>query len=411
MHFIPEIITNILLFIVLYFEVFILLTYLETREKRNLPPTLLPKQLPSVSIIVPVWNEEATILKTIFSLLKLNYPKDKLSIFIVDDGSLDNTWKVLQRFSRNSQIKLLKKENGGKHTALNYALEFIESDLVGCLDADSFVHPEALKKIVAHFENDKELFAVTPSIKVHNPKKIIELMQRVEYQWAVLLRNILSYMNALYVTPGPFTIFKRNVFKMLGNYKHAYLTEDMEMAMRMQNSGLRIGNAPDAFVYTVTPQTIRSLYKQRLRWTYGFLRNVIDYKHLFFNRQYGHLGMLVLPTASISLVSTVYLVVNTISSWTKSLFTSISQIQTVGFHFAWPQFDFFYFDTSIIFFLGAVTFIGTFALVIFARKLSENKITLSLDLVYFFILYAFISPVWITKAIFNVAFARKTKWR
>src|SRR3989344_4733373 len=99
MHFIPEIITNILLFIVLYFEVFILLTYLETREKRNLPPTLLPKQLPSVSIIVPVWNEEATILKTIFSLLKLNYPKDKLSIFIVDDGSLDNTWKVLQRFS------------------------------------------------------------------------------------------------------------------------------------------------------------------------------------------------------------------------------------------------------------------------------------------------------------------------
>ena len=133
---------------------------------------------------MPVWNEETTILKTIFSLLKLNYPKENISILIVDDGSTDRTWNVIQKFSRNKQIKLLRKENGGKYTALNYALEFVDSELVGCLDADSFVHPEALKRIVAQFE-DSEMMAVTPSIKIFEPKGLLGLIQKAEYMFGI----------------------------------------------------------------------------------------------------------------------------------------------------------------------------------------------------------------------------------
>ena len=112
MHLVSESITYIFLFIALYFEVFLLITYFELRSKENrLITHSQPKKLPSVSIIVPVWNEETTVLKTVFSILKLNYPKDKLQVFIVDDGSTDKTWNILQRFARNKQVKLLKKEN------------------------------------------------------------------------------------------------------------------------------------------------------------------------------------------------------------------------------------------------------------------------------------------------------------
>jgi cellulose synthase/poly-beta-1,6-N-acetylglucosamine synthase-like glycosyltransferase len=167
----------------------------------------LTGKLPTVSIIVPVWNEEKTVLKTIFSLLKLDYPKDKLSVFIVDDGSTDNTWKVVQRFVRNKQVKLLRKENGGKHTALNYALEFIDTDLVGCLDADSFVHPQALKRIVARFLKEKDVMAVTPSVKIFNPKGILGMVQKSEYMFGIFLRRVFAQLDAIYITPGPFSIF------------------------------------------------------------------------------------------------------------------------------------------------------------------------------------------------------------
>ena len=122
------------LFISLFFEVFILITYLEIREELNLEKEYLSKNIgrfPTVTIIVPCFNEEHTLNKTIHSLLDLDYPKDRLSIIAVDDGSTDGTERELTKFKDHSQISILSKENGGKHTALNLALEKIHSDLVG----------------------------------------------------------------------------------------------------------------------------------------------------------------------------------------------------------------------------------------------------------------------------------------
>src|SRR3989344_1991255 len=210
MHLASDTITYILLFLALYVEVFFLITYFEfkaislTKIFAGQGKKKSEDEFPSVSMIVPVWNEETTILKTIFSILKLNYPKDKLSIFIVDDGSTDNTWRVLQVFAHNKQIKLLRKENGGKYTALNYALEF----------------------------DDSEIMAVTPSIKIFEPKGILGLIQKAEYIFGIFLRKVFSNLNAVYITPGPFSIFRRSVFQKIGGYRHAHNTEDMEIGMR-----------------------------------------------------------------------------------------------------------------------------------------------------------------------------------
>lgn len=410
MHLISESITYILLFVALYVEVFFLITYFEFSSYDEVEREKQISKFPSVSVIVPVWNEKTTVLKTIFSLLKLNYPKDKLSIFIVDDGSTDNTWKVVQRFARNPQIKLLQKENGGKHTALNYALEYVDSDLVGCLDADSYVHPEALKRIVVKFE-DSEMMAVTPSVKIFEPRGLLGLIQKSEYIFGIFLRKVFSYLNALYITPGPFSIFRRDVFRQIGGYKKAHNTEDMEIAMRMQKNNMKIGNVHNAFIYTVAPTNLFKLYKQRLRWVYGFLKNAIDYRSMFFKPQYGNLGMIVLPAAGFSVFSTMYFFGSMILSWINSLLKTIEEISTVGISFKGLNLDLFYFNTDIIVFVSFIAVLGTLLIIITSRGLAEEKHKFGLDSVFFLMFYTLLAPLWMTKAIYNVIFAQKTKWR
>jgi cellulose synthase/poly-beta-1,6-N-acetylglucosamine synthase-like glycosyltransferase len=150
------------LFVVLYFQVFLILTLIEHKESLDVTvdgsDTLARK--PSVTIIVPIFNEEKTVVKTVLSLLDLNYPKDKLFVMVVDDGSKDNSWNVVQQFKDNPQVLLHKKENGGKYTALNYAIEHATSELIGCLDADSFVDSEALIHMMPYFDNPEVAAAV-----------------------------------------------------------------------------------------------------------------------------------------------------------------------------------------------------------------------------------------------------------
>lgn len=411
---IAEALTHVMLFIALYVEVFFLITYFEIKEqdkKEAQTSSILTGKLPTVSIIVPVWNEEKTVLKTIFSLLKLDYPKDKLSVFIVDDGSTDNTWKVVQRFVRNKQVKLLRKENGGKHTALNYALEFIDTDLVGCLDADSFVHPQALKRIVARFLKEKDVMAVTPSVKIFNPKGILGMVQKSEYMLGIFLRRVFAQLDAIYITPGPFSIFRRQVFREIGGYRKAHNTEDMEIAMRMQKNRMRISNAHDAFIYTVAPTSLYRLYKQRLRWVYGFLKNAIDYRDMFFKPQYGHLGVAVLPAAGFSVFSTMFFFGSTILKWLDLGLTKIREIAEVGIVFNGFNFDLFYLNTNMIVFVSLVAITGTLFIIVTSRGLAEEKTKFGIDSILFLMLYTVIAPLWMTKAIYNVVFAKTTKWR
>ena len=410
-------ITYVLLFISLYFEVFILLTYVEHRpamKRENTRNSSKPAYYPSVSIIVPCWNEEFTIGGTLHSLLNLNYPKNKLEIIAIDDGSTDGTWDALQKFTTYPQIKVFHKENGGKHTALNFGLTQSQSELVGCLDADSFVHKDALGTI-AHYFEDKNTMAVTPSVKIHTPQTILQMIQSVEYGWGIFIRKILSYLGALYVTPGPFSIFRRTVFAEVGNYRHAHNTEDMELAMRMQAHHMKIANAHNAVVYTVAPRTLPKLITQRVRWTYGFIKNVIDYKFIFFRKQYGNLGIFILPVASVSIITGIYVISQSVINTLISLSHFIQKIAITGFDFK-PSimnfsFDIFSINTEFVALASGVAFLGTFIMILVSRKMANGKLTFGMDLVYFLTLYTFIAPLWLVKAVYNAIFSIRTTWR
>ncbi|HZS43017.1 MAG TPA: glycosyltransferase [Candidatus Paceibacterota bacterium] len=408
-----ETITYILLFLTLYWEVFLLMTFLEKKGQIQKEESMILSDFPAVTVLVPCFNEESTISSTIESLLSLNYPKDKLEILIIDDGSTDQTLSVAKKFEIESNVRVYHKENGGKFTALNFGLDLTRTEFVGCLDADSFVHPDALKNLMPYFTDPKTM-AVTPSLKIYNPNSsVIRMIQNVEYNLGIFVRKISSLLNAIYVTPGPFSIFRMQVYRDLGRYHHAHNTEDMEMALRMQSHHYRIVNAHKAVVYTVGPKTLPKLYKQRVRWTHGFLENIKDYRHLILNPKYGNLGLLILPLAFVSFFATLYLVLVSYYGLVRIIIKDVIQIQTVGFHPAWQSlhFSWFFVNTATLSIINVLIAFLTLIIIFAGKRLAGVKDRRVMDLVYSFFLYSFIAPLWLTKAFYNSLFSRRTPWR
>ncbi|MEI6420023.1 MAG: glycosyltransferase family 2 protein [bacterium] len=398
------------MFLSLYFEVFLLITFFENFGKTKKEESRKILRYPTVTITVPVYNEEKTVLKTIKTLLNLDYPKDKLKIIVVNDGSKDRTWEYLQTLKDNPQIELHNKENGGKYTALNYSIKNSTSELIGCLDADSFVEPHALKTIVAYFE-DAETMAVTPAVKIYEPDNIIRHIQKNEYNMGVFNKKVLGQLGSINITPGPFSFFRREVFDIIGPFRHAHNTEDMEIAMRMQQHGLKITNAHKACVYTVGPSTLKALYKQRLRWVYGYLKNLFDYRKMILSSKYGYLGLFFLPFSTLMVAGALYYTGMVVYSVCKNLYSAILKIYTVGFYWHWPKFDWFYFSLDTIFIL-AITLIGfSFFIIIMGSQLSEGKHGFSWHTLYFPFIFPMISLIWLVKAIYNIIMHKKTSWR
>lgn len=406
----------VVLFVSLFFEIFLLITYFEIREEIKFEKEHSgkePRSFPSVTIIVPALNEELTVAATVDSLLALNYPKDKFELLLIDDGSNDKTLEVFNTYKNNPQVRVFTKKNdGSKFAALNFGLEHTRTELVGCLDADSFVDPDALKHIVPHFENET-VMAVTPSVRVHEPKTILQHIQRVEYSWGVFQRRILSSMDALYVTPGPFSIFRVSVFKELGGYRRAHHTEDMEMALRMQKNKYKIANAMGANVYTVTPDKLNGLLKQRTRWSYGFLNNAFDYRQMFFNKNYGHVGVFILPIATFSIFSTLYAAGSFIWNLFAKIPDHIAKYQAVGMNFGVPHFsiNWFAFDTGMSLWLTMATLGLSILLLILAMKTAEGKFKFGKDIVYYLTLYIFIVPLWLARATYSTLLRKQLAWR
>ena len=261
-------------------------------EIQKVPPPLA--SLPCVSIIVPAYNEEKTIANTVLSSLALNYPKEKLEIVVVNDGSKDRTKDICEVFEKRGEIILVNQKNAGKGAAMNAGVRAANGEFVVCLDADSEPHPDALMKMLCHFTSD-DVACVTAAMKVKNKKEFLSGTQAIEYVFSIILRKLLSFVNAIVVIPGPFSIYKKSILQKVGGFDEYNLTEDNEIALRFLDRGYRIHNCIDGYVHTLAPTTLSSLYKQRLRWNRGNIENCIKYKHLFFNPRNPYVGFLILP--------------------------------------------------------------------------------------------------------------------
>jgi len=308
-------------------------------------------------------------------------------------------------------IEVYKKENGGKYTALNFAIEKCTTPFIGCLDADSFVMPGALRRIVAEFKDPKTM-AVTPSMVIHTPNTFIQKLQKSEYNYGNFTRKLLAQIGSLHVTPGPFSFFRTEVFDKVGGYRHAHNTEDMEMAMRLQKHGLKIANAEGALVYTVGPDTFKKLYKQRVRWVGGFIGNIIDYRHMVFNRKYGDLGLVVLPFTIFSTTISIGFVLINLWRILHKVWEHIVRFQVVGFSL--PKFgeiNWFFFNNSAFSMLAIFSIILSVYLIHLGQKMATGKWTFSFEAIYFILLYGSLTPIWLVKAIYNNIIGKDASWR
>ncbi len=406
---IGAIITYSLLFISLYFEVFLLVSFLQRRFGVARTAALAAGDLPTVAIVVPCFNEAHAVGGTLRSLLALDYPAEKLDIIVVDDGSTDNTLSIVREFESDARVRVFSKENGGKHTAMNLALEHTSADLIGCLDADSVVAPDALLRIVPVFHNEK-IAAVTPGIHVREPETILQHMQHVEYRLSIFNRFIMAVLGSVFITPGPFSFFRSHVIRELGGWRHAHSTEDMEMALRMQEAGHLIANAPKAVVHTSTPRTLPALFRQRVRWTYGWLRNAADYRHMLGNRKYGNLGLIILPAAMISIATGIYFFIRTAFYGIISLYDAIVRIHFSGV-MPHPSFELFYVNTSAMLFLVYVSVGLILALICLGSFIGTGRRFPPLSTPLFLLFYSFLVPLWLGTAVMRAVFKTGVSWR
>lgn len=268
------------------------LIYFENKDKIFYSPPITKEY--SLSIIVPCYNEEKDIAGTIQSLLDSDY-KGLKKIIVVDDCSTDNSFNVIKKFAKKySKVMAVQtpKNTGRASGAKNYGSKFVNTELIGSVDADSYPTKSAISKMIGYFD-DKKMGAVASSVLVKNRNNSIEKLQAIEYKIIVFTRKLLGFIDAIYVTPGPLAIYRKEAFDKVGGFDESNMTEDVEITWHFVSKGYKIAMSIPSRVYTVAPSTIKGWYKQRLRWNVGGMQTVNKYKKSFLET--GVLGMFVLP--------------------------------------------------------------------------------------------------------------------
>ncbi|HEV7424306.1 MAG TPA: glycosyltransferase family 2 protein, partial [Candidatus Paceibacterota bacterium] len=266
---------------------------------------------------------------------------------------------------------------------------------------------------MSYFQTDPEIMAVAPSVTVYDSKTFIQSAQKAEYYMGVYLKKMFGFLGAINVTPGPLTIFRRKVFDDLGPYRHGHNTEDMEIAYRMQKNHYKIEHCNDAYVYTNTPKSIGDLYRQRLRWIYGFINNTIDYRSVLFRKKYGNFSFFTLPTAIISILSVSYLFGVIMYNVYRFLYSKILFLTTLGWHVPSriSHFDLFFMSFQSVIFLSVFIYFFVMFAMLFGRRMAEGKWGFSFSMLYFFPVFSIIAPFWLIKAILNTITKRRPAWR
>ena len=280
-------------FIAFYFLFLFILIYFQNYKKISVVPNVTKEY--SLSIVIPCYNEEKSIKKTIENLVKNGYSQLK-KIIVVDDRSTDNSYKIMKECEKKYPGMVLAvqtpKNTGNAAGAKNYGAKFAKTTLVGFTDADSFPEKGAIRNMVGFFD-DLKVGAVTSTVLVYNRKKFLERLQAIEYIVIKFSRKLLEFIDSIYVTPGPLALYRREYFDKLGRFDEKNLTEDIEITWRFLSNNYLVKMSVPSKVYSIAPTKFRDWFKQRLRWNMGGVQTMLKYSKCFCRK--GMLGAFVLP--------------------------------------------------------------------------------------------------------------------
>jgi peptidoglycan-N-acetylglucosamine deacetylase len=268
------------------------LAWFQTLRKRPEPPVFEP----SVSVIIPAYNEERVIAASIARVLASDYPA--LQVIIADDGSKDATSRIVSdAFAADPRVTLLTLVNGGKAAALNRALKEATGDIIIALDADTQFEPLTIRRLARWFA-DPRIGAVAGDARVGNRVNLVTRWQAVEYITAQNLeRRALAGFEAMTVVPGAVGAWRRAALDSVGGYPEDTLAEDQDLTIAIQRAGWRVTYDPEAVAWTEAPESFRALAKQRYRWAFGTLQCLWKHRAILRTRKPSGLALVGLPQA------------------------------------------------------------------------------------------------------------------
>ncbi|MGA9672221.1 MAG: glycosyltransferase [Terracidiphilus sp.] len=254
-----------------------------------------PGYNPRVAVLIPAYNEETVIVRTIRSVLNSDYKN--LHIIVIDDGSLDRTFEVArQAYAAEiaaGRIQVLTKANGGKAAALNYALNLLEEDIYVGIDADTVIAADAISKLIPHFE-DPRIGAIAGNAKVGNRVNLWTRWQALEYITSQNFeRRALDLFHIVTVVPGAIGAWRTAPVKAAGGYPLNTVAEDADLTMNLLEQGLRVDYEDRSLAFTEAPINARGLMRQRFRWSFGTLQAIWKHRAAFIRNK--AMGLFALP--------------------------------------------------------------------------------------------------------------------
>ncbi len=254
------------------------------RERRSADDfyEIAPEDLPSVTVIVPAFEEGETIGACLDSLRDLDYPR--LEAIAVDDGSDDETLAVIRsRLPADPRLRLVVIEsNEGKAMAMNDALLVAQGEVIVIVDADSLLHRNALSFMVAHFVRSPSTGAVTGNPRPINRANLLTELQVVEYASQIsLMRRAQVVWGRIMTMSGVISAFRRSALDEIGVFDPSMSTEDIELSWRLQVNGFDIRYEPRAVIGMIVPEGLGGLRQQRFRWARGLMEVLTLYRGIF----------------------------------------------------------------------------------------------------------------------------------
>jgi len=355
---------------------------------KNREDSMKPAQrFPLISILIPAFNEEKVIGKTIESALEIDYPKKE--VIIIDDGSTDKTLLIAKRFQRDN-VKVLHKENSGKATALNYGINFAKGEILTILDADTIAGKNSLKEIVKVFENAPDAGGVAGNVKVRNKTNWLTWCQALEYVSGLqIARRAFDMFGAITIVPGAMGAFKTSILKETGGYDKDTIVEDFDATIKVLKSGKIIRGTTKSLAFTEAPEKIKEFVKQRNRWYRGNLQVIFKHKNAITNPRYGFLQKVAFP----------YMIMSMMVLPITGFFMLGSLILSI-------------IEGDIFFVLSSMTFfvILQYLLVTLAVRIEREDPRLILFAIFFMFGFKQIQDALLIRQLFEQLLRRKAKW-